>query len=65
MGAEAIGDRAVRARWRLGESGTFIVVTNLDLLPVSATMPLSMPLFGVVPADGCVPPDSTLAWVVP
>jgi maltooligosyltrehalose trehalohydrolase len=65
IGAEAIGDRAVRARWRLGAAGTLTVIANIGLVPVLATMPSSSPLFGAMPANGCVPAECTVAWIVP
>jgi maltooligosyltrehalose trehalohydrolase len=65
IGTEVIGNCTVQARWRLGEAGTLIIFTNLDLVPVAAPVPRSAPLFGAEPADNCIPGDSTLAWIVP
>ena len=64
-GAEAIGDHAVQARWRLGAAGTLTIIANLGLVPVPWTMPSSAPFFGTMPAHGHMPAGTTLAWIVP
>ena len=65
MGAEAIGDCTVQARWRLGAGGTLIVIANLGIVPVPCSMPSSAPFFGTMPTHGCLQADTTLAWRVP
>jgi malto-oligosyltrehalose trehalohydrolase len=67
--ARAIGERAVRASWRLGDGATLTLVANLgrDSVPLSA--PTAEPLFATPPAAapeacaGCLSGHSTVAWL--
>src|SRR6201999_2410801 len=45
LAAEAIGPKAVLARWRLANGETLTLATNLGDAPVSADLPSAAPLF--------------------
>lgn len=62
IGAEAIGRRAVLARWRLGDGAVLTLATNLDAASVAADPPPENPLFGS-PSGAAVPGETTLAWL--
>ncbi len=64
IGAEAIGDKAVRARWRMGDGAVLTVVCDLDAAPVPVDPPTVTPFWGA-PHDGFVPPQTTIAWLEP
>ncbi len=64
IGAEAIGEAAVIARWRLGDGAILTIAVNLGAEPVAAVLPTTRPLFGK-PAAGAIPADTTLAWITP
>ncbi|MDR3532132.1 MAG: malto-oligosyltrehalose trehalohydrolase [Rhodopila sp.] len=50
-GAEAIGPKAVLARWRLGDGSRLTIVTNLGEEPVSFGMPAGRQLFATGDKD--------------
>jgi maltooligosyltrehalose trehalohydrolase len=64
IGAEAIGEAAVVARWRLGDGAILAIAVNLGDAPVAAVLPTTRPLFGE-PVVGAIPADTTLAWITP
>lgn len=64
IGAEAIGPKAVIARWRLADGARLTLAVNLGLEPAPAKLPDTPPLFGA-PADDAIPPETTLAWILP
>jgi maltooligosyltrehalose trehalohydrolase len=64
VGAEAIGDKAVRARWRMGDAAMLTVACNLDAAPVPVDSPKAAPFWGA-PRDGFIPPQTTIAWLEP
>ena len=63
-GAEAIGDRAVVARWRLG-SGRLVLAVNFGDAAVAFDAPDAAPLvaIGEAPADRLLAAASFAAWV--
>ncbi|QAY77598.1 malto-oligosyltrehalose trehalohydrolase [Sphingosinicella sp. BN140058] len=63
-GAEAIGDKAVVARWRLG-TGLLTVALNLGDEAVAVTAPETAPLttIGAGPVDGQLAGASFVAWL--
>jgi maltooligosyltrehalose trehalohydrolase len=65
LGATAIGEAAVLARWRLDNGATLTLATNLGLSPVTVDLPTTAPLFGDQSAAATLPPDTTLAWIEP
>ncbi len=63
IGAQALGERAVAACWRLNAAQTLTLACNLGDRPVAmADMPFEPPIWGKA-RDGPVPPKSTLAWI--
>jgi maltooligosyltrehalose trehalohydrolase len=44
-GAQALGDRAVRARWRMGDGAELTIAVNLGAVPVACPLPHGRPLF--------------------
>ncbi len=69
LGAEAVGPRAVLARWRLGDGGVLTVATNLDAEPVSVAAPAGRCVFegragaaGAV-SGGSLPGDTTVLFL--
>ncbi len=64
LGAAAVGDKAVRARWRMGDGAVLTIVCNLDAAPVPVDPPTVTPFWGA-PHDGFVPPRTTIAWLEP
>jgi maltooligosyltrehalose trehalohydrolase len=63
IGAAAIGEKAVAARWRLGDGTVLTIAVNLGDQAIPADLPTSAPLLGERPADQILPPYTTLAWV--
>lgn len=64
-GAEPIGDRAVTARWRLGDGAMLTVAFNIGDAPARFDAPEAAPLVtvGEGMADGALRPASTVAWL--
>jgi maltooligosyltrehalose trehalohydrolase len=64
LGAEAVGDEAVVARWRLGDGAVLTLALNLASEAVAVARPASEPLFltGSLEAGG-LGPASCAAWV--
>lgn len=64
IGAAAIGERAVRAAWRLGDR-TLTIALNLGDVAVALDAPADEPLvaIGAVPIEGILPPASFAAWL--
>jgi maltooligosyltrehalose trehalohydrolase len=61
--AEAVGDSAVVARWRLANGARLTIACNLGDTVVRAPIPGTVPVWGM-PSD-TLPASSTLAWVEP
>lgn len=61
--AEAIGQKAVAARWRLDNGEDLLIAANLDAEPVAFAMPEAAPIWGVA-SSGTLPGRTTLAWIV-
>jgi maltooligosyltrehalose trehalohydrolase len=63
LGARAVGEKAVVARWRLADGATLTIGANLAAEPVAAALPDAAPLVGSPGAllDGF----TTLAWISP
>src|SRR5262245_27377995 len=51
LGASAIGDAAVEARWRLADGGILMLAVNLGPAPVPFAAPSDRMLFALAPAD--------------
>jgi maltooligosyltrehalose trehalohydrolase len=62
IGAGAIGESAVIARWRLADGAVLTIASNLGPTPTAAQIPDEAPFFGEA-AGGSVPAHTTLAWV--
>ena len=62
MGAEAIGDKAVRARWRMGDGAVLTIVCNLDAGPVPVDPPKAAPFWGAL-EEGSASGGTTIAWL--
>jgi len=63
IGATALSDRAVSARWRQGAAQTLTLACNLGKTPVAMPdMPFETPIWGEA-AGGVIPPRSTIAWI--
>ncbi len=63
-GAEAIGPKAVLARWRLADGSTLTIACNLGAEAVTANLPAAPPLWGGPHGDD-LRAFTTLAWIVP
>ncbi|HLY06248.1 MAG TPA: malto-oligosyltrehalose trehalohydrolase [Rhizomicrobium sp.] len=61
IGAEAAADKAVVARWRMGDRAVLTIATNLGREPVRAALPKSAPIWGEFAAT--LPAETTLAWI--
>ncbi|MBY0612739.1 MAG: malto-oligosyltrehalose trehalohydrolase [Beijerinckiaceae bacterium] len=64
MGAEVIGEKAVRARWRLADASLLEVAVNLGDEPVSIAEPACTAIFGRL-ENGSLPAGSTVFWLAP
>jgi maltooligosyltrehalose trehalohydrolase len=64
VGAEAVGPKAVLARWRMADGVILTLATNLHETPVRLALPKAPPIFGEA-AAGALPGDTTLAWLGP
>jgi maltooligosyltrehalose trehalohydrolase len=62
LDASAIAEKAVLARWRLGDAGVLTIACNLDRLSVDAELPAVRPIWGNAERD-VVPGETTLAWI--
>ncbi|MEO8558171.1 MAG: malto-oligosyltrehalose trehalohydrolase [Rhodospirillales bacterium] len=62
IAAEALNDRAVLARWRLGNGTILTIAVNLGDSAVGAELPAGAPLWGQVTGNA-VPAKTTLAWL--
>jgi maltooligosyltrehalose trehalohydrolase len=62
LGAEALNNAAVYARWRLGDGSTLSIGANLGDTAVRARLPQSIPVWGT-PCDSLLPPTATIAWI--
>jgi maltooligosyltrehalose trehalohydrolase len=65
LGAEAIGEKAVIARWRLADGATLILVANLAAAAVEVSLPSGAPLTGAYSAGAPLEGFTTLAWITP
>jgi maltooligosyltrehalose trehalohydrolase len=63
IGADAVGEMAVVARWRLGDGTALTIAVNLGDRAVPADLPSAPPLLGENPPDPVLPPYTTLAWM--
>lgn len=61
--AEVIGEKAVLARWRLGDGQRLVIACNLGADAVDAELPDPDPFFGE--AARRLAPMTTLAWLLP
>jgi malto-oligosyltrehalose trehalohydrolase len=62
VGAESCGDKAVIARWRLGNGARLTLAANFASQPIRAALPALPPLWGET-ATGEIPAFSTLCWI--
>lgn len=60
--AEAVGEKAVLAAWRLGNGARLTLAMNLDDTSVSANLPAGTPIWGTTAAAG-IAAQTTLCWV--
>jgi maltooligosyltrehalose trehalohydrolase len=61
LSATAVGDKAVTARWHLGNGAILTLALNLGAVAVAADLPLGRPFWGE-PAK-VIPAYQTLAWL--
>jgi len=61
IGAEAVGDTAVIARWRLGDGATLVIAANLGRENVRCELPGATPIWGTISV--ALPAETTLAWI--
>lgn len=62
IGAEAVGGKAVVARWKLADGARLTLAANLGQELATADLPAAEPLFGE-PARNAIPPETTLGWI--
>ncbi len=60
--AEAVGEKAVPASWRMGDSARLTLAMNLADAPVRAQLPNDTPVWGEAGKDG-IPARTTLCWI--
>jgi maltooligosyltrehalose trehalohydrolase len=65
LGAEALGEKAVMARWRLADGATLTLAVNLAEESVAADLPDTAPLIGAPAGAGSLAGFTTLAWIQP
>jgi maltooligosyltrehalose trehalohydrolase len=63
ISAQAVADKAIVARWRMGDGQTLTLACNLASQPVAAQLPGSTPFWGE--AASAIPPTATVAWLAP
>ncbi|HEY1749685.1 MAG TPA: malto-oligosyltrehalose trehalohydrolase [Caulobacteraceae bacterium] len=65
LGAAAIGERAVAARWRLGDGAVLALAANFGTAPAALPWTPGAPLtaIGEASADGRIAPRSFAAWL--
>ena len=69
IGAEAVGPKAVLARWRLGDGTRLTIALNLDEAPVPVTAGGTLVLHESIPdaaealAAGSLPPDCAVVML--
>jgi len=63
LGAQAVGQKAVVARWRLADGATLTIAVNLDAEPVAADLPDTATLIGDHSPGARLDGFTTLAWV--
>jgi maltooligosyltrehalose trehalohydrolase len=63
ISAQAVADKAIVARWRMGDGQTLTLACNLASQPAAAPLPGSRPFWGE--AASAIPPTTTLAWLQP
>jgi malto-oligosyltrehalose trehalohydrolase len=63
-GAQAIGEAAVIAHWRLGDGARLTIACNLGKDAVSAPFPNAEPLWGEC-CGGTLLPSTTVVWIEP
>jgi len=61
--AEAVGEKAVLARWQMGDGRCLTLAANLGRELVAAALPAAEPFYGV--AADALAPMTTLAWLMP
>jgi malto-oligosyltrehalose trehalohydrolase len=64
LGAEALGDKAVIARWRLGNGARLTLAANFGAAPVATELPQAAPLWGEA-EQADLPAFATLCWIAP
>ncbi len=62
LGAEAIGEKAAGARWRLADGTTLTIACNLGNQPVPVDLAREPPIWGKA-ARAALQPKTTLAWI--
>jgi maltooligosyltrehalose trehalohydrolase len=64
--AEVIGDKAIRARWRMADGARLTVALNLDReeAPLADAPPVA-PIYATDRVEGRLPPFSFAAWLEP
>jgi maltooligosyltrehalose trehalohydrolase len=60
--ATAVTERAVLARWKLGNGRILTIACNLGDTQVDAPLPPALPLWGTAQGDA-LPARTTLAWI--
>jgi maltooligosyltrehalose trehalohydrolase len=65
LGAEAVGEKAVVARWRLADGASLTLAINLAAEPVAANLPAAAPLIGEAVLGAPLAGFTTLAWIQP
>jgi maltooligosyltrehalose trehalohydrolase len=62
LGAEACGEKAVIARWRLSDGARLTLAANFGTEAAPARLPAAAPFWGGAAADA-IAPFSTLSWI--
>jgi maltooligosyltrehalose trehalohydrolase len=63
ISAQAVADKAIVARWRMGDGQTLTLACNLASQPAAAPLPGGQPFWGE--AASAIPPTTTLVWLAP
>lgn len=62
VGAEACGEKAVKARWTLGDGGMLTLAVNFGTGAIATALPRAKPVWGAA-AEQTIPAMSALCWI--
>jgi maltooligosyltrehalose trehalohydrolase len=63
IAADAVGEAAVVAAWRLANGAILTLAANFGQTDINTKLPAAAPFFGAAAARGILPAETTLAWI--